>query len=303
MLLHEAVCVLQAGCMGIDWLRARLRSDADLGRVEALIEQQAVAFQSIWTWNAVARIDWVKYDLQSQLHFPSYCAASKSLRECLDFPAWNAERGVAEDMPDLPPSRRTYAITKSDIFPPLWRLRAHRTFPPDALAEQVRSWKEWTKQAAAGEHDGYLRELHLYHASDFCREHWSCLRKMAINSLERNNAWSVKPEFGEVRETIIRLPEPTVSKVRIEPVGPAPMPQAEFDAAYKTMFEQIKTLIELTRAWDSKVPTNKKLRYYANYYQLTFDAFRAQASSPSLHEFFAWADRCVQNRCVLYLDY
>jgi hypothetical protein len=206
------------------------------------------------------------------------------------------------DIPDLSPCWRVYPITHNPIFPPLWRLRAHRTFLPDQLEAQLAEWKDWARQVANGGHEEYVRELHLHVTSDFMRHHWSSLRAAAIASLCPTGSWATKPTLVDVRERIVRLPEPTVSRVRIEPSEKPSLRRDEFEAQYAVVFEEVKTLIELTRAWDSNVRQNEKLRYYEDYYHLTLGEFRHYGDS-WLQEFFGWATRCVQRGFGLYLDY
>jgi hypothetical protein len=181
----------------------------------------------------------------------TYRAASKALRHLLEFPEWN---DGPMDIPDLSLCWRVYPITKNPIFPPLWRLRAHRTFLPDQLEAQLQEWKDWAGQVANGGHEEYVRELHLYVTSDFMRYHWSSLRAVAIASLCCTGSWATKPALVEVREWILRLPEPIVSRLRIEPSEKPSLRQDKFEAQYPAAFEEVKTLIELTRTWDSNVP-------------------------------------------------
>ncbi|HKD39466.1 MAG TPA: hypothetical protein VKB87_04165 [Myxococcaceae bacterium] len=286
--------------MGIDWFRVQVKQAANHPELGRLIEQQAIAFQSIWTWNFNSWIDRVPFDLCHRLHLETYQAASEALRHLLEFPEWNDGR---MDVPDLSTCWRVYPITHNAIFPPLWRLRAHRTFLPDQLEAQLPEWKDWAGQVANGGHEEYVRELHLYVTSDFMRHHWSSLRAAAIASHCRTGSWTTKPTLVEVRERIVRLPEPTVSRVRIEPSERPSLRQDEFEAQYAAAFEGVKTLIELTRAWDSNVRGNEKLQYYEDYYRLTLDEFRHHARDSWLQEFFEWAIRCVQRGFGLYLDY
>jgi len=286
--------------MGIDWFRVQVKHAANHLELGRLIEQQALAFQSIWTWDSDAWTDQVRDDLCQRLHFETYQAASDALRHLLKFPEWNDER---LDVPDLPPCSRVYPITHNPIFPPLWRLRAHRTFLPDQLEAQLPEWKDWAGQVANGGYEEYVRELHLHVTSDLMRHHWSSLRAAAIASLCRTGSWATKPALVVVRESIVRLPEPTVSRVRIEPSEKPSLRQDEFEAQYAAVFEGVKALIELTRAWDSNVRGNKKLRYYEDYYRSTLDEFRHYARDSRLQEFFEWATRCVQRGFGLYLDY
>jgi hypothetical protein len=57
-----------------------------------------------------------------------------------------------------------------------------------------------------------------------------------------------------------------MSRVRFEPSEKPLLGQDEFEAQYAVVFEGVKTLIELPRAWDANVRGNAKVRYYEDYY-------------------------------------
>lgn len=56
--------------MGVDWARMRLRRDVDRERLESLIDQQAIAHQTMWGWQSHACGDYnkVQRDLIENLH-------------------------------------------------------------------------------------------------------------------------------------------------------------------------------------------------------------------------------------------
>lgn len=286
--------------MGVDWFRVQVKQPANHPELCRLIEQQAIAFQSVWTWHSDSWTDQVRDDLCRRLHFETGRAAAAALRGLLEFPEWTGGR---PDVAGLSPCWRVYPITTNPIFPPLWRLRAHRSFLPDQFEAQLNKWKNWAEQVADARHEEYVRELHLYVTSDFMRHHWSSLRAAAIASFGRTASWTKKPALVGVRERIVGLPEPGVSKVRIEPSEQPSLAQDEFGAQYAAAFRGVLLLIELTRAWDSNVPENEKLRYYEDCYHLSLDDFSNHACGSCLQGFFEWATRCVQYRYGLYLDY
>jgi hypothetical protein len=136
------------------------------------------------------------------------------------------------------------------------------------------------------------------------RYHWSYLRGTAIASLRRTNRWAKKPQVAEVRELILRLPEPIVSKARID-LGDGSAPDRyEFDSRYNAVFDELKVLCELTWAWNRSVPGKWKVRYVGeDCYSLTLEAFRDKARDSWLQDFLRWADRCTEKGFALYLDY
>jgi hypothetical protein len=123
-----------------------------------------------------------------------------------------------------------------------------------------------------------------------------------MGTLKPSGKLQLATRLAEVRESILRLPEPPVAEARLDPTDEAPDP-SQFEERYRTLFDELKVLLDLTRAWDSRVPGRWKVRYDARSYHLTLDAFRDNALDPWLHKFFQWADRCVERGFALYLDY
>jgi hypothetical protein len=266
------------------------------------IEQQAIAYQSIWGWRWAAPADSLREDLSYRLHGEAYRAASREVREALIFPKWDADRSCATDIPELDSRRRVTIITANPIFPPLWRCRAYRSFLPDVLSADLSRWRDWAEQVARGEHDEYLQELHLHATSIFLRQHWSELRHLAVGSLSRAAAWANAPVLEEVRMRILELPEPATEAVRID-AGDAAIPgQEELRIRHDTVFAQVRALVALTHAWDAAVPGNKQLRYHERNYDLTLEQFRNRARAAGLHDFFDWVSRCLERGFALFLD-
>jgi hypothetical protein len=288
--------------MGIDWYRMSVKPDADRALLSRLVEQQAFAAQALYGWNSDAYTDWVRYHLVNALHEERYVNASRGLQAVLELPEWDDERRCAADIPDLDPCWRVYPITRYPIFPPLWRVRAHRTILPEELGPHLAQWKNWADDVGRGEHDDYLRELHLYATTDWLRYHWSALRGCAAASLGKSNNWTKKPALIEVRDEVLRLPEPQVYEVRIDPSQNPPERDA-LDARYQAVFVEVTRLLELNRAWNHHARSNWRVKYGPECYALTLDAFRAHASDPWLQEFFEWAGRCESLGFGLFFDY
>ena len=312
--------------MGVDWVRFQLKPEADRAELEALIERQAIAYQSISSWYELKEIT-LLYDLMKEVHEETYLNTSKKIKELAILPEWDRERKCAVDIPNLRISLPIVVITSRPIFPPLWRLQACRTFLPDRLAPQLARWKQWVDGVLRGTHDKYLHELHLYETCKRMRYHWSVLSGYAKLSLEKTTNWATKPEFVEVRKEIINLPEPLSYEIPIDPTRTTLLPgdrfkeryaqtfydlpiysfrrtppDSPFEERYAKTLEEARNLARLTRQWDSKVRGKWKVQYYENCYLFTFDEFRNLAADYWLREFFAWADRCVELGFGLYLD-
>lgn len=296
--------------MGVDYTRCSIKPDADRQRLNALVEQQSVAFQSVSRWQiqsqACSDFNDVSGWLMKQLHRETYLTASKAVRELLVFPEWDEDRSCATDIPDLRTCMRVYSITYNPIFPPWWRMQAYRTILPDQLFAQLSKWKEWTMQVAAGQHADYVRRLHMFHDSDFARYHWGYLRGQAssYNGKEGN------ARLREIRQEILLLPEPAVWPVPIDPIISArseweAVDTTKYKKAHSEMLADIKSLIELTTVWNRHVEEEWRVpKYgYAGDYFSSLEDFKRNADDAPFREFLQWAERCVEHGFGFYLDY
>jgi hypothetical protein len=291
--------------VGTDWARAYIPKTSGSADLEKFVEQQAVAFQSMWGWSSHACSDYdsVRRTLHERLHMTAYRTASDSLRKLLTFPERDDAQGRSTDALELALCWRVYAITYNPTYPPLWRLRANRTFLPHQLPLQVREWRRWAEQAAGGEHDDYLRELHLHETSDFMHYHWSYLHGHATASLNGGDRWEGKPALAEVRERILQLHEPDVINARVDPADENSCDRDILEAHRRALFNDLTDLLNLTRAWSSMAPPEWKVPDYEENYDLTFEAFKERARNPWLLDFLQWAEHCAERGFALYLDY
>ena len=289
--------------MGIDWIRFQIKPEVDLNQLKDLIEQQALAFQSVSGWYETNSDGQLTYNLMKAIHWDTYQNASNAIEELLIFPEWDEEHNCEADFPDLSLCFRVYPVRNNELFPPLWRVKACRTFLPEELTKQLSQWKQWVDEVLCGIHDEYLRKLHLYETLDSMRYHQSILRGYAIASLAKNTSWAEKTELDEVRQEIFKLSEPFPYEVAIEPSQKDSLQKDKFEEIYRRTMEDILTLIQLTRQWDSKVRGKWKIRYYESCYCLTLEEFRELAEDNLLQEFFKWVGRCVELGFGLFLDY
>jgi hypothetical protein len=286
--------------MATDWCRAEVKADADRTTLERLIEQQAVAYQSIWGWPD-ANTDVLREDLAFRLHGAALRTATRELRELLIFPGWDPEQNCPRDIPLLDTRRRTTIITHNAIFPPLWRSRAFRSFLSKDFGSAVSQWRSWTEEVARGEHAEYVQELHLHATCSLLKGHWSDLRHLAIGSLTRTAAWANTPALRAVRDNILRLPEPAVEAIRVDPADAGIPGQDPVAVRWSAVRNQLAELVALTRAWDAEVPGNKTLGFTERRYDETIEQFRNRARAASLHEYLDWAQQCRDRRFALLL--
>jgi hypothetical protein len=288
--------------MATEWCRAELQTDADAAALDRLVEQQAIAYQSIWGWHPSGSSDLVGADLAFRLHGEAYRSAGRALREAFAFPGWDAEHGCPHDIPLLDNRRRTSAIAHNPLFPPLWRCQAYRTYLPNSLGPQLSRWQAWADQVAGGAHDEYVQELHLHATCHVMKGHWSDLRHLALGSLARSAAWATTHELREVRDAILRLPEPAIDAIRLDPSDAAIPGQEGIASRLEAARAQLKTLVALTCTWDALVPGNKKLGYTERHYDVTIEQFRSRGRAAQLHDFLDWARQCQQRGFALFLD-
>lgn len=289
--------------MATEWCRAEIKADTDAGELERLIEQQALAYQSVWGWHSPGYTDIVRQDLSFRLHGEKYRTAKRDLREALVFPGWDAEHGCPRDIALLDIRRRTTPITHNLLFPPLWRCQAYRTILAKPLGAQIARWKSWADEVANGEHADYVQELHLHATSVAMRGHWTDLRHLALGSLDRTAGWANTQEMSETRDAILRLPEPTIDAIRLDPSDAGIPGQEEIASRWHAAFAQMQALVTATRAWDAQVPGNKKLGYTERHYDATIEQFRSRGRAVQLHDFLGWASACREQGFALFLDY
>jgi hypothetical protein len=292
--------------VGVDWARGRLKEPVDRDRLEALIEQQATSFQSIWSLfsRATTDIDPLRPRLMERIHLPAYLAASNSLSALFSFADWDDDKNCPADHPELRSGFRISALVHNDIFPPLWRVRAIRTILTDQILDQIQHWRTWTDQVIDGVHDAYLRELYLFETSDFLHYHWSYLLGCATQAIEREPSadWVKDVELLAIRETILNFGEPVVPYARIDP-DDKPRDDSEIsEEDCRSLSEEVAKLLQLTRDWNARVPKSWQVPDYESNYSLTFEIFKNLARDPWLMEFFEWAESCAHQGFSLYLE-
>jgi hypothetical protein len=291
--------------MGIDWFRMRPKQNAPESELHRLIDMQAEAFQglpSMWSTEQIEPLE--IYDEEEARRLgQQYGESSRTLRELLDFPAWDESTHTPHDYPELLVCWRVYPITHYSIFPIRWRVQAHCTYLPEPLREQLRIWKDWVSAVSEGHFRQYLLDLYLYDITIRINYLYRDIRSVAEESLTRTGRWATKPDLVSVRERILSFQVPALYPAPIHSSAQADISVnlAEHEA-YQSINQQVHELIALTRSWDANVRENKKIRYYENYY-MTFDQFLAQANDKWLHDFMAWAEACCSKEMGLFLDY
>ncbi|HYE17606.1 MAG TPA: hypothetical protein VEA69_04135 [Tepidisphaeraceae bacterium] len=292
--------------MGIDWYRIKFREDADRVVLRELIEREAMAFQSFNGWHTPFADDRLRDQLNTQLHAAAWGHASDGLQELLVFPS-PEEREMddpspADPAPMLARRMRLAVVGQNKIFPPLWRLRAYRTFLPEEVRPQLVQWQEWLKAISWGGHEAYVRELWAMHNAGNIREHWSWLRDAALTAEQSDAELSRGDGRPELIGQILRLSEPRIPRFRADPAIPRGWEHSQIEEQMANLIDLARTLVDLTRAWNRGLRSSKRVPFHAAHYQLDFDAFVADADDPWLDEFFGWAEACAAQGFGLMLD-
>ena len=292
--------------MGINWCRMSPKPDTDRGELLRLIEQQAIAFQGMpyyWATDPVETPDSYHENTRRQYE-EQYLASSRALEGLLEFPHCDPDTGTANDDPTLDPSMRVYPITHNTIFPPQWRLQAHRTFLPEQLPGQIAIWKNWITDISEGCHRHYLLDLYLHETTMRLATHCQDLQSVAEGSLSKTAKWVATPDLVAVRKRIASFPIPTIYPAPV--VTPLASSEQTINldehSRYQFVCSQMDDLISLTRSWDRRAKDDWKVRYYQDHYQ-TFQQYLDQYQDEWLRSFFTWADTCCSKGFGLFLDY
>ena len=290
--------------MGIDWARMRPKDGSDRSRLEALAKEQARAFQSMpWYWEASGDETSLYSTLSPALHQEAYRSSSQELSSLLELPDYDQEAGACTDLPALAGSWRIGTMSHNAVIPPLWRMEALRTILPGEVLPQLIRWREWIERLRAGEQRAYLVDMFLHSTSRTHRTHWNQLVDLAYGSLEKETKWGKKPELVEVREQVLHFPRPAIPDLAPEPPTKPSLPSEEKLARAAALADAARQLVRLTRAWDSKVKSAWKLRWYEKAYRAyDVDSFLT-AATDRLEEFFSWVEECDRHGFGLYLHY
>jgi hypothetical protein len=285
--------------MGIDWARMRPKPGVDDKELSRLIALQAEGIQgtpSFWT------SDGVDTDVPGLCR--QYGESSEALAALLDFPKREPPDDGPNDFADLTTCWRVYAITHNGIFPPRWRLEAHRTMLAEDLRHQIVKWKQWLTEVKDGYHQEYLLDLYLHDTTILLPVLFQDLKNAARESLTKTGKWASRPDLVEVRNRILAFQVPAIYPAPLLRQAGAPQPFIDLakHEPYQEITGKVKEVIALTRSWDANVRDNRKCRYYEDYY-LTFDQFLEQANGHWLHDFLKWAETCCDKRMGLFLDY
>jgi len=286
--------------MGADWFGMHPRPDVPRQELVELIEEQAYSIQALpqlWDSEPTIFSDQAAVITGGEL-LDRYKRSSQALASSLII-----DKHLS--LNDFPASWRIYVITQKRVFPPEWRLHAHRTYLPDELVGQLVIWKQYIQATQQGYYRRYLFDLYLYHLSLEIYEGWRELAELASASARETAAWAQRPILVDIRERIDNMPAPVLHPAPLwaqwQPIAGGDVD--ERDGRYVLSQQQIEQLVQLTRAWNTQVKGRWKIHRYREHYLDTFERFLDLANDDWLINFFAWADHCCKGDMGLFLDY
>jgi hypothetical protein len=286
--------------MGIDWCPFKPKAGVAHDELVELVTAQSRAFQSLDEFWSVDPSPMCRTEATARKGTPNgaarktYLAASERLAGLIDF-------GGNQQHSDLTDSFRVYPITRTTIFPPQWRMRAHRTILPDELPGQLDRWMQWVNAVRQGRLRGYLMTLYLYETTMLLFAAWHELQQGLELTKVLTNKWAQKPEFRALRDEIASLDKP---RIRAAPVHvPDPSTEQTLDASQTAEWRDAERrrvqISRLVRRWNR---TAKKARC-SQRSPVDFVMFIEQSRDSWLDEFFAWARAWELRGYGLYLHY
>jgi hypothetical protein len=284
--------------MGQDWVQAHLLPDASLAEVARLVHEQAKAsFDLRGYWES-------HYDFKDEVPSLDDADAHRRFGECFEALVRFVEPNDRPEGDGPREVRRTYPVTRNQVFPPEWRTEAMRSFLPDDLRDHLKMWRAYVDEVRRGLHRGYLRELLAHDLSLDVVSYWRGLQLGAARARERTNKWAQKPAVIDVRERILATPQP--------PLHPAPVwavwrerPES-FDARTIDTYAALETsgpFASMFREWNYAAASNNRLKPHIWQCPRGSDPLEWQITeylSPWVDETFEWLEPACADGMLLY---
>jgi hypothetical protein len=312
--------------MGADWIKFRVREDADAAEVRdlaAFVSEQYphgrwIVTPSPFSDDERTRGRWRKAleRLEDLLVFP------RGRLDAVDYwdyttltdPPGSTVEVVFEGRPRVVPSVddldkcRVYVISCNPVFPIEWRDEAHRIILPTELPAYYDKWRTHIAEVRAGLWQQYLHELYLFDRvrDEHQYEQFEDLAWSANESLTRANAWCHKERLAPIRDRILQF-----NAVGSLQAMRAAITWPRFDESIRAVAvttEQLQKEAEyweLRRRgtaqimeWNGLVPQNWKLQFPS---KVTYEDFIARAECSWLKGFFAWCEYLIDRGNGLFL--
>ena len=310
--------------MGADWVKFKVRPDADLQDVCDLATFVSEQYpHGRWivppaglATDEATRERWQRAVecLESQLIFAkgeldyfSHTALTDPPGNNLDV-VFGGEKRIAPQLHDVD-ACRVYVISHNPVFPTEWRDEAYRIILPTELLHYYNKWRVYIEEVRTGSWRSYLHDLYLFDrvTDEHQQEQFEDLVRFARGSITRTNAWCRKEGLAGIRERILEFnaferlkrireatPRPRFDQaVRDNPVTTE---QAQTGAAY---WELRETAAGQIKDWNRLVPRKWKVQFPV---KTAFSDFLSGADCAWLKNFFAWCEALLDEEYGLYLS-
>jgi hypothetical protein len=299
--------------MGADWIKFKVRPDADMTEVErlsTLVSEQyphgrwivtPATFSSdeavLARWQAA--LNQLKRLLifhQGELDKLDYWACTA----LTDPPGMNPEVVFGKQERAVPRLAdidicRVYVISHNPVFPIEWRDEAYRIILPRELPSFFEKWRTYIEQVREGQWQGYLHELYLFDRlfEEYQLEVFEDIYLTAQASLTQTNAWCRKETLTPIRERILQFNAVGRLKALRQPI-PRPLLSdtkrflgvaSEQLEAERQYWELRDACAEQIKEWNRHVPHKRKCRFPRKF---TSEEFVARADDTWLKNFLSW---------------
>jgi hypothetical protein len=312
--------------MGADWIKFRVRSDADAAEVRelvAFVNEQYPHGRWIVTPLSFADDDatrsrWMKAfgRLQTLLVFPrgdlpdsdywTYTALTDSPGMNVEV-AFGSQASVVPQLADVDICR-VYVISHNPVFPIEWRDEAYRVILPAEFPGFLSKWREYIDEVHAGQWQQYLHELYLYDrlTDEHQYQEFENLVNFATESSTRANAWCHKEGLSPIRDSILRFNVfEQLKALREATTWPRFSDAMRTGAVTTEHLRKEARYLELRQSgtvqikeWSRLVPQKWKVQFPA---KLSFDDFLGHAESDWVKGFFAWCEWLLDGEYGLFL--
>ena len=306
--------------MGADWLKFKIRKDANLKEVRqlaAFLNEHPFHSHSVVTppptWDEAIAARWKKthQELQNLLEFPR----DREQAGYWDFTMLTDPPGVQLGRPPgMPPQVgeleicRVYVLSHNPLFPVEWREEAYRIILPTELPAYISKWRTYIEQVLAGQWPSYLHALYLYDRVHDVHQHqeFANLLRWAEESQTRRSAWCRKEQLVSVRELILQFNalaqlqamRAAIPWPKFDEAKPGKKISKQQQAQEEEYWKLFGRAAEQIREWNRFVPQNRKAQFPN---KLTYDNYLGHASSSWLRNFFAWCRHLADQKYGLFL--
>jgi hypothetical protein len=280
--------------MGLDYVPARPRPDADLDEVRRLAGIHSRHVQT----GAARSGGWAPIE---QYTIPEWSVGEVRKPATDPSTAVDRLRSRLEIVPDTDgnwPCFRANVIAYNPLFPVAWRKAALTTMLPDEASGSVDRWRRWYGHVTAGRMSHYLGHLLAWQAYQELLGIQAELIQHATATVNRTNAWAQRDALRQACQRIFELPEvPPLNAPAPPPAVPdEDVPDAGRDEAIRALAAHIDRVGGAVRDFNRAMPRGGVARRPE-----PFDPAHRPVRDEWLKQFFDWIDPFLRTGHGLYL--